>query len=70
MSTVRAKFKCESVTNSENGKSVKLNPVYGGSEENERFFSFTPYGSIEIGTVNENINFEPGKEYFVDFIEA
>ena len=70
MSAVRAKFKCESVTNTENGKSVKLAPVYGGSEENEKFFSLTPYGSIEIGTINENVNFEPGKEYMVDFTEA
>ena len=70
MSTTRAKFRCESVTTTESGKSVKLQPVAGGSEENESFFKWTPYGSIEIGTINENVNFVPGKEYFVDFTES
>lgn len=66
----RSKFKCISVTNLEYGNSVKLEPVTCGSEENEKFFDMTPFGQIEMGTVNPSVKFEPGKEYYVDFSEA
>ncbi len=70
--SVRAKFKVESVTNSENGGSVKLAPVTTDSAENEAFFKWTPWGSIEIGTVNEEAlrQFAPGDEFYVDFTKA
>lgn len=68
--TVRAKFTCEEVAKTVNGNRVKLTPVYGGSEENDKFFSLTPYGQIEVGTINPNVEFEPGKEYYVDFTPA
>lgn len=68
----RAKFKCESVTHTINGGSIKLVPVTNTSEENSKFFRWTPYGSIEIGTINTDVigNFIPGKEYYVDFTES
>lgn len=70
--TVRAKFKVESVTRHETDGSVKLIPVTSGSEENEEFFKWTPYGSIEMGVVNEDVleRFVPGKEVYVDFTEV
>ena len=49
--TVRAKFKCIELTQTENGEKIKLIPVTSGSKENESFFKWTPYGSIEIGTI-------------------
>ncbi|AOY88635.1 hypothetical protein BKP64_10895 [Marinobacter salinus] len=70
--SVRAKFKVESVTKFDNGNSVKLSPVTSGSEENESFFHYTPFGTIEIGTINENAaaDFTPGAEFYVDFTKA
>lgn len=70
--SVRAKFKVDSVTNNEHGGSVKLSPVTSGSEENEKFFKWTPWGAIEIGTVNADAlqQFKPGAEFFVDFTAA
>lgn len=70
MSNTRAKFECQEVTNTVDGKKVKLIPVVGGSEENENFFKWTPYGAIELGTINPNVEFTPGKKYYVDFTEA
>lgn len=70
--TVRAKFKVESVTHREQGASIKLQPVTAGSKENEQFFKWTPYGGIDIGTVNPEAaaQFTPGAEFYVDFTPA
>lgn len=72
METVRAKFKCTSKTLEENGARIKLEPVVGGSKENESFFKWTPYGSVEIGLVNPETaeSFIPGRTYYVDFTET
>lgn len=70
MSATRAKFKCQSVLTTESGRNVTLQPVIGGSEENEKFFSYTPSGSIELGILNPDVKMEVGKEYYVDFTEA
>jgi hypothetical protein len=69
---VRAKFKVDSVTNNEHGGSVKLTPVTTGGAENESFFKWTPWGSIEMGTVNEEAlkQFTPGAEFYIDFTKA
>jgi len=67
---VRAKFNCESVKTFDGGRTeVTLNPITGGSPENDKFFKWTPYGEIKIGTINPDVKFVPGKNYFVDFIE-
>ena len=70
--TVRAKFKVESITSTENGASIELRPVISGSEENEKFFKWTPGGSIQMSTINEAAaeQFKPGAEFYVDFIKA
>lgn len=69
---VCAKFKVESVTHREDGRNVKLIPVTYGSAENDAFFKWTPYGSIEIGLVNTETlkQFVPGKEVYVDFTDV
>lgn len=68
----RCKFICESKTQNRNGHSIKLVPVTHGSAENESFFKWTPYGSLEIGTINDEAaaQFVPGKEYYIDMSPA
>jgi hypothetical protein len=65
---VRAKFKCQSNVDG----MVVLTPVYSGSEENKAFWEQTPAGSITLTITNEAARdqFQPGKEYFVDFTPA
>ena len=69
---MRAKMKCISITKTENGSKIKLEPVTNGSPENESFFKWTPYGVCEIGTINEEFSekFLPGKEFYLDFSEC
>lgn len=70
--TVRAKFKCETKGSEEEGNegNLTLHAVVGGSEENEEFFRYTPFGMIQMGVLNPSAfaQFELGKEYYVDFI--
>ena len=70
--SVRAKFKCESKTLTVNGAQVTLVPVTTGSKENEEFFKYTPYGKLEVGTINADAakQIEPGKEYYIDISPA
>ncbi len=70
--SVRAKFKVESVLQTQNGHSVQLQPVTTGSEENKTFYKYTPGGKIELSTVNVAAaeQFVPGKEFYVDFTPA
>lgn len=70
MSVTRAKFTCTQVEQDENGSHAKFEPVVSGSTENEDFFKWTPWGSIEMGTINPNVQFEEGQEYYVDFTKA
>lgn len=69
---VRAKFKVTSKTLAESGISIVLAPVTHGSMENQAFFNYTPWGKMELGTINEEAakQFEVGKEYYLDFTPA
>ena len=75
---VRCKFQCtnilpvQDVNGKEEGKRIYLAPVTCGSEENKQFFAYTPYGTVDFGTVNAEAakQFEVGKEYYVDFTEV
>ena len=72
MIKIRAKFVCMEAEVAYPGadySTVRLNPVIGGSEENEEFYKATPGGDIELQVVkNETAQlFEVGKEYYVDF---
>lgn len=51
---------------------ITMYAVVDGSEENKKFFAATPSGSINLGTINPEAaaQFEPGKEYYVDFTPA
>lgn len=74
---VKCKFKCINVSVPEKDApgvtaSVELVPVYTGSEENKKFFKYTPGGEIKLQVVNPEAakQFEIGKDYFVDFTPA
>lgn len=75
---VRAKFTCQSFTASYDSerkcelRSVKLTPVTGGSEDNDKFYRWTPGGEINLQVLNPTAwqAFEVGKEYFIDFSPA
>jgi hypothetical protein len=73
--SVRAKFLCiekGEAGYSAEGKTSKLAfvPVTGNSEENKKFFTYTPTGKLELGIVNSKAaaQFEVGQEYYVDFV--
>ena len=69
---VRCKFRCEVKTQTIYGFSVKMVPVTDGSPENKEFFRYTPSGSLDIGTINEESaeKFQVGREYYIDIIPA
>lgn len=68
---VRAKFQVTAI-HGDKEKTISMQPVYTGSDENKAFFAYTPAGSISLGVVNEEAckQFEVGKEYYVDFTLA
>jgi hypothetical protein len=69
---VRCKFKCMSKTETSDGFKINMQPVTCGSEENKKFFNYTPYGSLEIGTVNHEAaaQIKVGHEYLIDITEV
>ena len=70
---VKAKFKCVSVTDTGSQKTVKLQPVTTGSEENQSFAKYTPSGELWMNIDNEtpaSEAFSPTKEYYLTFDEA
>lgn len=64
---VRAKFRCDSIKTTTYGREFEFNPVIGGSPENEEFFKTTPGGKLTLNVKNDGVNFELGKEYYLDF---
>lgn len=71
--TSRAKFKVTSITESEGGlKTANLQPVTGGSPENESFYKWTPGGQIQLSVLNPEVakDFVPGRAFYVDFTPA
>ena len=68
---IRAKFKCTSVEQFENGaEKVNLMPVY--NEANKDWSKFTPAGGLWMSITKEGASgqFKPGVEYFFDFTVA
>ena len=66
---MRAKFKVDSIEHTTSGATVKMTPVVDGSEENKRFYKWTPAGGLTLSTVNPDAaqQFAPGKEFYLDF---
>ena len=70
--TTRCKFKCEEKTEQVNGYKICFKPVTHGSPENESFFKWTPYGSMEIGLISAYTAdmFNVGEDYYFDISSA
>lgn len=70
--SVRAKFKVDRVSQTLSGTEIELTPVMGDSEDNKKFFKYTPYGSLKMGVVNPDAaeQFTPGAEFYIDFTPA
>lgn len=71
MTTVRAKFHVNSITEDGFGNVVvHAHPVYGDDPENKAFTDSTPAGDLTIHIEASKPAakfFEQGKEYFLDF---
>lgn len=67
---VRAKFKCNSITDNGYSKNASLTAVYGTTSENADFSKATPSGSLQIAIdkdVPASDFFEPQKDYYLTF---
>lgn len=83
MSKIRCKFRCNSIKETLMGvqnpetKAYESKTIYsaemlvvtGDSEENKKFFLWTPSGKLEVGLHQDKV-FEVGKEYYVDITPA
>jgi len=65
---VTCKLKCVSKLEIPEGFKINWEPVTCGSEENKKFFKYTPYGKFELGTINVDAadQIKVGEEYYVD----
>lgn len=82
MTTVRAKLQCSSVKfmsgniTPEPGakrwpRAYEFYAVYDTSvPEDQRYATATPYAKLEISVDNPAVHFEPGKAYYVDFVQV
>lgn len=80
----RLKFKCTQLTKNAGTKEVDgkwvpcelggviLYPVMDGSAENKEFYRYTPAGSINFSTINEDAlaQFVIGQEYYITVEKA
>lgn len=72
---VRAKFRCQSITDYGQGmdKRVEFQAVYGREGENADYSKYTPSGRIEMNLSPDTKAaeaFAPGREFYVDFTPA
>lgn len=67
--TVRSKFRCQKILEQEGATrtfSATFIPVTSGSEENKKFWEWTPCGELRLDGLKSRYNWEVGKEYFID----
>lgn len=69
---VRALFQCLEKIQTADGYRIKFAAVYGDGELARKSFKHTPYGELEMGTVNDAAAamFVPGRRYYLDFTPA
>ena len=67
-----AKFKLISRVENQAGFTLTFEPVTSGSKENDQFFRCTPWGKLELGTINAEAasGFKVGGEYLLPFVPA
>jgi hypothetical protein len=68
--SARCKFTCVSKTISGVGENQTntfvFTPVLSGAGENREFWKWTPSGKLEFACLNPAVNFEIGKDYYLD----
>lgn len=67
---MRAKFTLESLERSADGNGeLTFRAVTSGSVENDKFFKYTPSGTIQMGVVNKDVldMLEEGASYYIEF---
>jgi hypothetical protein len=74
---VRAKFRVQDISKTSNGPgqtctTIRLLPVTSGSDENKRFWQYTPAGEIKLTTTNDEAaaEFLLNQEFYIDFTPA
>lgn len=69
---VRALFILNEKIHTTDGFRLNFAVASSQSAEAQEFFKYTPYGTLEMGTVNADAAgmFEPGKAYYLDFSPA
>lgn len=70
MTSVRAKFRCTSVETFQAGaaRTFRFAAEYDADlPEDQRYARYTPSGELRITVDNPNVDFEPGKSYYLDF---
>lgn len=70
---VRAKFRCNSVTDYGGQKSINMTAIGGREGENAHFAKATPSGTLQMNIdadVPASDYFKPGKDYYLEFSEA
>lgn len=65
--SVRAKFKCISVTSTENSEVINLKVVTNDRDENKEWSKYTPDGSLNMTVTNPLAfgEFKAGEEYLI-----
>jgi len=66
----RAKFHCTKETRTVGGSELQRVFEFNAVYDDERFTKFTPWGHIEVAVDNPDVNFQVGKNYYVDITEA
>lgn len=70
MRAVRAKFRCTSVETYQTPgtRSFRFAAEYDADlPEDQRYAKYTPSGDLRITVDNPNVEFEPGRSYYLDF---
>jgi hypothetical protein len=71
--SVKAKFRCNAITDYGGQKQAQMSAVYSDKGENADFAKATPYGELKINIDSEmpaSNYFKPGKSYYLHFEEA
>jgi len=68
----RCKFQCQTATTrADKSKDFSFTAISSGNdEEDKKFHKWTPSGSLTFNCLNPNVDFTPGKAYYLDVSEA
>lgn len=65
------KFQCQSVTVKSDSKDFVFSAITSGNDvEDKKFHKWTPSGELKFNCLNPNVDFTPGKSYYLEITEA